>query len=88
MPRLRGMGVSPYHFCGICGVRSRLSEMSWQRGALVNTYHSGCWDNGVALNERDARIAQIVANPNEELQPHPKLTQPTSPAEEEVSFSI
>lgn len=83
----RHIHVSPYHYCGICGSRSDLRTMVRQRGILVDTTHSGCYDNGIGMGDRDAAIARALSKETRELQPDKKLTD-IPQTDEDVSFAI
>lgn len=71
----RSFHQGPYHYCGRCGERRHLAEMSWQRGVLV-CKTSNCIDTGVnpLIGEREVQIIKAFEVPSRELEPNPKLT--------------
>lgn len=73
----RSFHQGPYHYCGRCGERRHLSEMTWQRGVLV-CRSSNCIDYGVnpLIGEREVAIIKAFETPTHELEPSPKLTDP------------
>ena len=73
----RSWHSGPYHYCGRCGERRHLAEMTWQRGVLV-CKSSNCIDYGVdaLVGEREVAIIKAFEVPTHELEPDPKLTDP------------
>jgi len=66
----------PWHFCGVCGEKTKLSELQWQRGVLKcsDDFDSFPLIGEIALAEAQY-MATIVQDPD--LKPDPKLTEPT-----------
>jgi len=89
MALLRGYMDNKYHYCGICGDRTPLAEMVYQRGILVD---SKCQDTGdfPSRGDRDAQISKLLASytDSQELQPDRMLTEAAVQQDEDVSFKI
>lgn len=75
MPLLRGQRANVYHFCARCGFRARLSEMQWQNGQLF-CKQTNCVDTAI-VGTRDLNVVRQISSDRKELQPDPKLTNPT-----------
>lgn len=80
----------PYHYCARCGSRIHISEMEWQRGLLLCQKYD-CIDKGTypLIGQREGAIASALQVPTDELQPDPKLMEPTSSAssvEDDIIF--
>lgn len=58
-----------------CAVRTPLSLMRWQNGLLLCTPNK-CVDTAI-VGSRDLNVAREVGVDRHELQPDPKLTNPT-----------
>lgn len=71
----RHVKYSPYHFCCMCWRRLPLAELRWQQGRLVCN-----WDyDTMILGEREMIISRVLnANPQTEMEPDKKLTQPNT----------
>lgn len=77
---------SPWHNCTRCSRKTHLSEMKRERGILV-CLRPSCLDTSL-IGERDARISKAV-NSNSvttEMQPHPLISGPQMPSEEDIFF--
>lgn len=89
MALIRGYMSNKYHYCGICGDRTPLGQMQYQRGVLVD---EKCVDNGSfpSIGDRDREIARLLASytDSRELQPDRMLTEATLQQEDDVSFKI
>lgn len=75
MPNLeRHTLVSPYHYCQKCWWRYALKDLRWQLGFLVcpKDYDT------LLIGQREANIQRVLTsgNPQSELAPDEKLTQP------------
>lgn len=90
MALIRGYIENKYHFCGLCGDRTPLAQMKYQRGILVCV--TKCLDTGVfpSLGDRDREISRLLASytDSRELQPDRMLTEATLQQEDDVSFKI
>lgn len=77
----------PWHYCSRCEFKTKIAEMSWQRGLLLCPVCIDYDNDGVPLiGQREALVAAIVAtfgNPPVELTPDPKLTDTS-----EISISV
>jgi hypothetical protein len=86
---IRGYKQNIYHFCGICGDRTPLAQMKYQRGILVD---EKCTDKGSFPNsgDRDVEISRLLASytSSKELQPDRILTEASVQQDDDVSFKI
>jgi hypothetical protein len=76
MPLWRSQRVNVYHRCMRCDTRQPLSNMIWQNGILICA-HNKCVDTAI-VGSRDIRVAREVGVWRHELEPDPKLVNPTS----------
>lgn len=78
-----------YHFCGICGDRTPLAQMKYQRGILVD---EKCMDKPPfpSNGDRDLEISRLLASytDSKELQPDRMLTEASVQQEDDVSFKV
>ena len=76
-----------WHTCMRSGIRFNLDEMIWEQGRLVGPDFSDVLAGGQfgLLGSREADIARIMKNDTSDLQPHPKLSQPSQP-DQDVYF--
>lgn len=91
MALIRGYMQNKYHFCGICGDRTPLAQMRYQRGILVCVQK--CLDTGVfpSIGDRDREIARLLSTytDSKELQPDRMLTDGSvQQDEDDVSFKV
>jgi hypothetical protein len=90
MALIRGYIENKYHYCGICGDRTPLAQMRYQRGVLVCVQK--CLDTGVfpSVGDRDREIARLLGTytDSKELQPDRMLTESSIQQEDDVSFKI
>lgn len=91
MALIRGYLQNKYHYCGICGDRTPLHRMKYQRGVLVCIQY--CLDTGVFPNvgDRDIEVARLTAlyTSEPELQPDRMLTDASVfQDDDDVSFKI
>lgn len=89
MALLRGYLQNKYHFCGICGDRTPLAQMSYQRGILVD---EKCKDKPPFPNigDRDAAIAKLLSTygDSQELKPDRMLTEASIQQDDDITFKI
>lgn len=76
MPNKHTYNEGAWAFCDRCGDRTPIAKMQWQRGKLLD---AKCYDSFPLLGQIDKGIADalnlIIESPD--LQPDPKLTQPS-----------
>lgn len=77
MPLFRSQRKNVYHFCQRCNDRYPLTQMGWQNGKLL--CFAKCYDRGInpIIGTRDIKVARALAINRHELEPDPKLTQPS-----------
>lgn len=89
MALIRGFMQNVYHYCGICGDRTPIAQMQYQRGVLVD---EKCKDKGPfpSIGDREREIARLVASytNGRELQPDRMLTESSVAQDDDVSFKI
>jgi len=89
MALIRGYMQNKYHYCGICGDRTPLAVMRYQRGILVD---EKCSDKDPFPNygDRDVEISRLLATytDSKELQPDRMLTEASVQQDDDVSFKI
>ena len=70
------LAQGPWAYCGVCGEKTKLSELEWQRGVLKCNED---YDQYPLIGQIDQNVAlemmTVVQNPD--LRPDPKLTNPT-----------
>lgn len=84
LPNKHTQDQGAWTFCGRCGDRVPLKDLKWQRGKLLD---AKCYDNlliGDIDKARATYMSTIVENPD--LQPDPKLTEPTLDANNDDIF--
>jgi len=75
MPLWRSQLKNVYETCARCGFRQPLSKMIWQDGKLLCTV-TNCVDKAI-VGSRDINVARAVSVYRHEMEPDPKLTNPT-----------
>ena len=85
MPR-RSHQESPWHFCQRCDKKTHLSDMHRERGLIICNRIS-CQEESL-IGERDGRIAKAVSSAaiSDELKPHPLISEPQQPGDEDIFF--
>jgi hypothetical protein len=69
----RSTSFNPWRYCARCGEKRHISEMDWQRGKLI--CFTTCWDVKL-VGDREAIIAQVIGDGQQEFAPVPKLREP------------
>ena len=79
----RSWRQSPYHYDSRYEDRLPLSDMSWQRGLLLD---SNDLDTSL-IGDREQQIVKTFAAPSSELLPSKKLQQPIIGSDDDILFS-
>jgi hypothetical protein len=89
MAILRGYMENKYHYCGICGDRTPLAQMQYQRGILVD---EKCKDKTPfpSIGDRDLEISRLLASytDSQELKPDRMLTEASIQQDDDITFKI
>jgi hypothetical protein len=65
--------TGPWHYCARCDQKTKLRDMTWQRGLLLCNAH--CVDR-LLLGEREPKIAAVLTDGKEEFIPVEKIRNP------------
>ena len=76
LPNKHTTDSGAWAFCGRCGDRTPIKDLQWQRGKLLDRK---CYDSFPLLGQIDKLVADVLATiiVEPDLQPDPKLTNPT-----------
>lgn len=70
--------IGPWHYCARCSEKYHISELEWQRGLLLCPRCIDYGNDGVPLiGQREAIISAVFEQPTTEMEPDPKLTDPS-----------
>jgi hypothetical protein len=58
--------------------------MDWQRGNLIEANDK----DKMLVGDREMQMVKVLKKPTKELQPHPKLRQPSIGTDEDILFTI
>ena len=65
--------TGPWHYCARCDEKTKIADMTWQRGKLLCNAH--CLDKKL-LGDREIAIATVLEDGKEELAPVEKIRNP------------
>lgn len=70
----RSFRSSPWYYDALFGLKTHISDMMWQRGFLICSKDA----DSMLVGDREVMIARVLKEPQTELQPDPKLQNPSN----------
>lgn len=73
----------PWHNCSRCDIKTKLSELEWQRGLLLCKM---CYDPYPLEGQREQAIAQVLMDGKVDFEIDEKLRDPVVDADDDLMF--